>query len=466
MALDTLLIESSMMTRHCLCIGATGAGKSNFLNLILKQQMMRGAGVLNIDGKFSNEALIQFLALTKQHNRWHDARVINISSEQHSNSYNPLLRGDADEIASRVMQLIPEAKGGDFFRASAGKGIRALSSSITKIGLPFNFRDLKTAMVSNRALEYLYHQTPESREKQEMKNFLSEIRTVDPRSGQTIINDQKKGQAFNDLSAKLNDYTNKEMLNSYSPDVDLYSAIRENALIFVALPTLTKSESAINFAKLLLSDLRTVIGTLQNEQYKPAPTFLCLMDEFSSYATSSIDTVFEQARSTNICMFPLIQTMSSLSDQKRGLSEDFKQKIIGNAWNKFALKLKDAESCREMSILAGEKLKEQVSESFGEGMNFKGGDEDSSMLVTGGRSRSYGKSVSMVRDSIVPPEAFEQLEIGEGVYIGDNGVYKTKTPYLDFDVKESTIDMPMFKPSHKEGLSLSDKFADNGMQSK
>ena len=78
-SLETLLIESSMMTRHCLCIGATGAGKSNFLNLILKQQMMRGSGVLNIDGKFSNEALIQFLALTKQHNRWHDARVINIS---------------------------------------------------------------------------------------------------------------------------------------------------------------------------------------------------------------------------------------------------------------------------------------------------------------------------------------------------------------------------------------------------
>ena len=90
MALDTLSIDSSMMTRHCLCIGATGAGKSNFLNLILKQQMMRGGGVLNIDGKFSNEALIQFLSLAKQHNRWHDARVINISSEKHSNSYNPL----------------------------------------------------------------------------------------------------------------------------------------------------------------------------------------------------------------------------------------------------------------------------------------------------------------------------------------------------------------------------------------
>jgi hypothetical protein len=458
--LETLSIESSMMTRHCLCIGATGAGKSNFLNLILKQQMMRGAGVLNIDGKFSNEALIQFLALAKQHNRWHDARVINISSEQYSNSYNPLLRGDADEIASRVMQLIPESKGGEFFRSSAGKGIRALSSSITAIGLPFNFRDLKTAMVNNRALEYLYHMTPESNEKVEMKNFLTEIRTLDPRSGQTIINDQKKGQAFNDLSAKLNDYTNKGMLNSYSPEVDLYTAIRENALIFVALPTLTKSESAINFAKLLLSDLRTVIGTLQNEQYKPSPTFLCLMDEFSSYATSSIDTVFEQARSTNICMFPLIQTMSSLSDQKRGLSEDFKQKIIGNAWNKFALKLKDAESCREMSILAGEKLKEKVSESFGEGLNFKGGSEDASMLRTGDRSRSYGKSVSYVRESIVPPEAFEQLDIGEGIYIGDNGVYKTKTPYLDFDVKESKIDMPMFKTPYKEGLSLSDKFSD------
>jgi hypothetical protein len=139
------------------------------------------------------------------------------------------------------------------------------------------------------------------------------------------------------------------------------------------------------------------------------------------------------------------------------------KKIIGNAWNKFALKLKDAESCREMSILAGEKLQEKISESFGEGLNFKGGAEDASMLRTSDRSRSYGKSVSHVREAIVPPEAFEQLEIGEGIYIGDNGVYKTRTPYLDFDVKEATIDMPKFKTPHKEGLSLSDKFADNGM---
>ncbi|MCP4354911.1 MAG: TraM recognition domain-containing protein [Proteobacteria bacterium] len=461
--LDTLVINSSMMTRHCLCIGATGAGKSNFLNLLLKQQMMRAGGVLNIDGKFSKEALIQFLALAKQHNRWHDARIINISSDMYSNSYNPLLRGDADEIASRIMQLIPEAKGGDFFRASAGKGIRALTSCITKIGQPFNFRDLKTAMVSNRALDHLYHITPESNERLEMKNFLSEIKTTDSRTGMQMINDQKKGQAFNDLSAKLNDYTNKNMLNSYSPEVDLYDAIRDNLLIFVALPTLTKSESAINFAKLLLSDLRTVIGTLQNEQYKPSPTFLCLMDEFSSYASSSLDTVFEQARSTNICMFPLIQTMSSLSDQKRGLGEDFKQKIIGNAWNKFALKLKDSESCKEMSLLAGEKLKQQVSETFGEGLNFKGGTEDASMLRTSDRTRNYGKSISMVREAIVPPEAFEQLEIGEGIYIGDDGVYKTKTPYLDFEVKDTVIDMPKFKTPHKEGLSLSDKFSDNGI---
>ena len=116
--LDDLKIASRLMTRHCLGIAATGGGKSNFLNLILKQQMMRGGGAIHIDGKNSKEAIIEFLSLAKQHNRWQDVRIINIDDPNFSNTYNPLIRGDGDELTSRVMQLLPDAGGsGAFFRS-------------------------------------------------------------------------------------------------------------------------------------------------------------------------------------------------------------------------------------------------------------------------------------------------------------------------------------------------------------
>src|SRR5690606_1942435 len=172
--------------------------------------------------------------------------------------------------------------------------------------------------------------------------------------------------------------------------IDLYDAIRHNLLIYVALPMLSKAEIAIDFAKFMISDLRTAIGQIQNDDYKPSPTFLVLMDEFSSYAMPSLAPVFEQARSSNICMLPFIQSYSSLTDKARGLGEEFAAKILGNTWNKISFLLQEPESCAMMSQVAGEMLKESVSESISENLSFQSGDDDASVLRTGSRGRGYG----------------------------------------------------------------------------
>lgn len=463
-----LRITSNLMTRHCLGIAATGGGKSNFLNLILKQQMMRGGGALHIDGKNSKEAIIQFLSLAKQHNRWQDVRIINIGDAKYSNTYNPLLRGDNDELTSRVMQLLPEQGGGSgaFFRAQAGRGMRAISGVLHSVNKPFHFGDLNLVMSNESAMRYLLRIAPPTKDAKDFAIFLEQMMTVDPRSGQKMLNQQKLQHTFGDLSGRLHSYFTGEagkVLNPYSPEIDLYKAVKENLLVYVALPMLAKSEIATDFAKLLVSDLRTAVGQIQNDNYKPDPTFLVLMDEFSSYAMPSLSTLFEQARSSNVCLFPFIQTISSLSDKERGLSKDFADKILGNAWNKVAFLLQEPTSCDIMSEVAGQALQESVSESFGESLSFQSGDDDASVLRTGGRGRSYGKSISYKMDAIVPPSDFRNLGDGEAIYIGRNSVYKIQVPLVHLNIEDKEIDMPRYRMPHKQGLGISEMFQSMAM---
>lgn len=460
---DDLWIDSNLMTRHCLGIAATGAGKTNFLNLILKQQMMRGGGVIHIDGKNSNESIQEFLDLARQHNRWQDVRVINIDNENYSNTYNPLLRGDAEELASRIMMLIPEGKADPYFRGQASKGLSSICALLKRIGLPINFQDFVTLMEpTGVALRWFAEQAPKDcPEYRDFRtNFYNQLMETDRRTGAMVLSDKKVQHTFGDLGGKLSAYTvgaARSVLNDYNPEVDLLKAIKENQLVYIALPMLRKQETAINFAKFLLSDLRTAIGSLQNEVYKPHPTFLVLMDEFSSYAMPSIATVFEQARSANICLFPFIQTTSSLTDKERGLSTDFESKVLGNTWNKVVFKLKDPVSCEKMSDIAGEKLVQVISQTEGQNISFASGQDDASVLRAGGRGKTFSRSVSEQYEKIVRPEEFANLEVGEGIFMGHE-VIKLRVPHVQINFRKDGLDFPRFRMPKKQGLSVQEHY--------
>lgn len=460
---EDLFLPSDLLSRHCLGIAATGGGKSNFLNLILKQQMMRGGGVVHIDGKNNKDAIREFLTLAKQHNRWQDVRIINIDESSLSNTYNPLLRGDAEELTTRIMLLI--GNGGDsFFRSQASKGLGAISGLVKRMGIPFSFADLSVLMGSEGALRYLLREAPkDTREYVDYKMFFDQLLEADRRTGAMIVSEKKLQHTFGDMLGKLAAYTRgqaRDVLNTYNPEVDLLQAIKENLLVYVALPMLSKAEVATDFAKIFLSDLRTAVGQLQNvpPEQRPNPTFLCLMDEFSSYAMPTLAPLFEQARSANICLFPFIQTVSSLSDKERGLSPDFAQKIIGNTWNKISFVLKDPESCEQMSKIAGQALKEFTSTSVGENIGFASGEQDASMLRTSNRGKSVSTSIRVEYDAVARPEDFSNLKVGEGIYMGPSGVMKIKVPLVKLGRASGDIEFPRFRMPPTPGLAVAEKY--------
>lgn len=463
-----LVLPATEMTRHCLSVAATGAGKSNFLNLILKQQMMRGGGVLHIDGKNNNDAIREFLTLARQHDRWQDVRIININDAELSNTYNPLLRGDSEALVNRIMLMIPQ--GGDsFFRTSASSAVRAIVSLVKTMDMPFNFADLME-LFSEKGLDWLYKNAPKnSREYHDFARFIDQMRKTDNRSGQKVFDERKLQFAFGDLQGKCSSYGMgvevRDVLNAYNPEVDLFQAMQENLLVYVGLPMLEKQEAASDFAKLMLSDLLTAVGQIQNNPAaRPNPTFLVLMDEFASYAIPSLDTLFQQARSANVCLFPFVQTVASLANEKKGLSDEFKNSILGNTWTKIVMKLTEPESREDMSQVAGEALKQQKSVSYSENISFAKGNEDASMLLTSGRGKGVSESISMQYEALIRPEEFGNLGLGEAFVISNDGTFKVKIPYVKLQKDSEGMDFPRFRMPARQGLSVAERLRGSGVK--
>ncbi len=459
-----LFLPSELMSRHCLGVAATGSGKSNFLNLILKQQMMRGGGVIHIDGKNNKDAIREFLTLAKMHHRWQDVRIINIDDAAHSNTYNPLLRGDAEEITTRLMLLMGSGGKETYFRSQAGKAVGAIVGLLKDMGLPFTFSDLNAVFSSESLLRYLLKEGPkESESYSKFRIFFDQLHEDDKRTGMRVLNSKVFQHTFGDLTGKIASYDRGEagkVLNAYNPEVDLLQAIKENQLVYIGLPMLAKAEVATDFAKILLSDLRTAVGQLQNiaPEERPNPTFLVLMDEFSSYAMSTLAPLFEQARSANISLFPFIQTISSLSDKDRGLSMDFAYKILGNTYSKISFGLKDPESAETMSKMAGQALKEFVSQSYSENIGFASGNQDASMLLTSDRGRGYSKSTRVEYDAVARPEDFTNLKTGEAIYMGPMGVLRLKIPFVELRKGGEELDFPRFRMPLVNGVGLADMY--------
>lgn len=452
------------MTRHWLAVAATGTGKSNFLNLILKQQMMRGGGVIHIDGKNNEDAISEFLTLARQHDRWHDVRIINIDNAALSNTYNPLLRGDVEQLVSRIMLLVPDSGKDSFFRSQAVKSLRAIIGLIRAMDLPFCFEDLNQIMSSETALRWLVHNAPkDTRAYADFMMFIDQISSRDFRTGQKNIDEKKSQFAFGDLLGKISAYATgqnvRDVVNAYNPEVDILTAMQKNHLVYIGLPMLAKREAAVDFAKIILSDIQTAVGNLQQlpKTQRPSPTFMVLMDEFSSYAAPFLAPLFEQARSTNVSLFPFVQTIASLSDQKMGLSTDFKDKVIGNTWSKIVFGLEDPTSQEEMSLIAGQKLQEEKTVSFSEELGFKPTDISSNMILANSRGRSVSESIKTSYDAIIRPDEFKSLQPGEAFFVGKDGVYKIRVPEVILKKDGEGIDFPRFRMPTRTGLDMAHK---------
>ena len=432
---EPLYASQDEMVRHISIVGQSGVGKTVFGQLLMFQQMASGGGLVFVDGKLDSETLNEVYRMAAYHGREKDVLVINPGNPKFSNTYNPILYGDPDEVADRIVSLIPSTEsdaGADHYKQSAKQGCTVLIAALQKTGLAYTFIDLAVLLQSPHDLMNLEEMLPvDSFERGNLSIFLDQYRVPD-KTGQKTIDIKRLKETFGGIIGRLFTFGTGsfgEVMNTTSPEINLFEAIRSNKIIYVMLPTMGKPQSASNLGKMFLGDGRTVISWLQAlaEIEKPNPPLLFFMDEIGSYATDALSRPFEQSRSAHIILVPAYQTIANLE----AVSPEFLQMVTGNTWIKVCFKVGTHETAEFLADNIGEEMQVQMSLSIVGGNSSSGNVAGVAPDLNAGTNENIGFGERAAEGYRVSPADLKALDKGEAIItIGGSRVYHVRVPLI------------------------------------
>lgn len=374
-------LSNDLATRHLCIVGQSGVGKTVLGEYLLHQQTMRGGGWLFVDAKLDFDTRNRLAFLAAQAGRADDFYVINPGEPDNSNTYNPILEGSGEEVASRLLNLIPSTDtnaGADHYKQTANQALMCVVNVMKQSKRRYHFEDLTVLLQSPRAMEDMARLAdPQSGEARSFAVFIDQYR-VPSKEGGSAIDMKKVKDAFGGIAGRMALFAQGNfgrIFNTLVPEVDLYDIIRDNKMLYVMLPTMASDNAALNLGKMIVSDLRTAVAKVQGlpAHKRPNPAFIAFLDEMGSYVMPGVARLFEQARSARICLIPAFQSFANLSV----VSPDFADLIIQNTWSKALFKF-------------GSTQAEEAAELLGQTYEF---------MASLGEGRSEGSSAQILRTS-------------------------------------------------------------------
>lgn len=421
------------LLKHVIILGSTGSGKTTIMKAIMTQNIKNGGGAIFIDGKMDYEDLQGFYDFLYTIGRHKDLLVISPGNPEMSNTYNPVYNGDAQEIASRVISLLPQDPRADFYRNEGYKALVALIEAAKKISDVINMNDLAILMSNEEALlrleAELNKKFPNDEVTLQYSLYLDGYRER-AKDGGYQLNTTRLKANISGTAAKPYQFGNGlfgEITGDYDPDINLLDCITGNKIVYVLLPTMNKPDAAKEFGKIFMSDFRTVVGWLQqNSALRPKIPFMVIMDEAGGYANENWDTLFQQCRSARISLFFSAQSVANLKE----ISPAFYSKIKENTIISIFMKAQSQDGCEAISELIGQQWATLYSQNIGKGDNSSG----STKALTEsseGESGNIGYSESSQLVNIVNPSDIKKLGTGEAIVFYDGRlIFHIKTPFL------------------------------------
>lgn len=438
-----VVVSDDLATRHIFLAGTTGVGKTVLGNLLMYQQIQRGGGLMFIDGKCVMENLEDVYRLCLSCGRERDLWVLNPGNPEASNTYNPILEGTPTEIASRILSLSPSTAnnaGADYFRSSSFMGITAIVSALQAAGLKFNFLDLSILLQNAKAMEDLEEKLKiakgaGSAESRTFAIFLDNFRVPGKQGTEAQLDMKKMKDVFGGLTARMQTFGSGgfgKVMNTYTPEIILYDAIRQNKIVYVMLPTLGDQDAALALGKMFVGDLRSCVAKIyENPGHKPYLPFMAFMDEAGSYASTSWSDLFQQARGANVVLVPAVQTVANFQD----ISDNFCETIIGNTWTKIFMKLSSHSTAEYASEFIGMHKFEERSVSKGTNSSSTSDTLRTTPEAKAGSGVSVNESIKLTEDYRVSPDMLKGMAMGEAFVImgkrsGEVNVYHIKIPFI------------------------------------
>lgn len=434
-----LMLPDDLFTRHLAMIGQTGVGKTETMLSMLWNITSRGGGALIFEAKGGKDVPVAAYRMLEAQGRPQDFRFLNFEDIYKSHSYNPVFSGSPRSMINTGMMVLPN-DGDEFFRDVNRYGLTAAIVCLKhQPGNPtFNIKDLCVVLSDLKEFIRLYEKMPETSKefiqaRQFIAQFLSFWKTTN-RDGEEYMNTDLYQTRLMGLVAKLSAFTHSEfgeLINSYSPDIDLRKAIEEGQVVVISFSSLGDAESTALFGKLAMADFARAVGDVHAAGTKPAVPFMAFLDEYPSFKAEFHEKLWQLARSSNVAMVLSAQGYNFLANE----SEHFAKNILANCWNHLFYDVKDPDTRDYAKKLSQTviNLFEQNTES--ENIGHSQGSESSGVVTQMSSGRGVSKGYKATREELLQPDDMI-LEEGDAILLGKSATYRVRLPLIEWE-KES-----------------------------
>ena len=328
--------------------GMTGAGKTNLLETVTEQDILRGVPIIFIDGKGDKKLLAELLPSIEAAGRMQDLRVIDPMRPEISARYNPFWapEGNAEEHVGFVFESFNMEK--DFFEGHQRVYLENIARVLHYSGKRFNFHDVLVCAYDQALL------------RAQMKVALDRVAvdqaitrqqkltlTMSVRNLLESFDDKERVSKIQGLINEMMTFMGDDMAMITGPYDELLSlddVIDQGLILFMSLNVNVNERAVTALGRMLLQNLQLMIGRRYSraEEGQQQPFVSVIMDEFSPFAYENFAHILQTARGANVAFLFALQSAPQLLQVGRGFRND-----VASAPNTtFMLRTKDEETAQ------------------------------------------------------------------------------------------------------------------------
>ena len=402
----SLFLTNDQREMHTQVVGSTGTGKTESVLLpMLTHDIEHGKGAIVIDGKGDLELLDRIHSSVKRRGRREDFYFFSLAHPEKSNTYNPLLRGNATELKDKIIGSMAWSE--EFYRRMAEQAALAVLNALILTKQKIRFRTLHACFTDVKSLKTLSDKTG-------AKDKVLQMDLVN------MINNFRDNRKF--LSGLIADlYLSSrsefsELLDVERPDIDLLKLYQENKIAYFALDLQGYGDTAKRMGRMILQDLKTVSSYIQsNVIAKERHFFPVFIDDAASFLDLGFMDFLNKSRAAKIGIALFHQSLGDLYFRS---APNFQQQVIENTNIKIILRQDDPFAVEKFSKIAGTHRTLIPTYQTEERLTGKG--------MTGTGSVREGQAFK------IEPDLIRELKRGEAVVILKSPDFLAEHVKLDF----------------------------------
>lgn len=379
--------------KHCFVCGTTGSGKTVALSNFIKHGIDEDYPLLIVDGK-GDMGKGSILEITKQFCK--DKKklyIVSLSNPELSVKYNPFRNASPTMCKDMLINMTEWSE--EHYKLNTERYLQRLVILLKQNEIQLSFKTITDNMAVERfnALSLNLLKNGEIDKQEHLLNL--EISKV-------------CGKIAQNASARFSTIAEGELGSIFADDgIDIYTVIKENAVILFVLNPLLYPEITPLMGRLILIDAKQAVNKCFGSGLERA---FYIFDEINTYASTSLIDLINKSRSANITS---ILATQSLSDLDFACNEAFKEQVIENTNNYIVLRQNSAVNSEHWANVLGTRNTIDVTYQLKQSGAFETTD-------TG-----LG-SARRVREYYYHPDDIKVLQTGQGIFMSKDSNFHSK----------------------------------------